>query len=122
MQSSLYASVPRLCLAGGLSGTFPVTDQVGSGILRARRSEVNTPPMLSGQCGIILAAFPASAFPQSISSPLGGQDCLCSSASILLCLPKLTTFCFARMQPGQIPSWMELTFPPDLLDSFLRMV
>lgn len=78
--------------------------------------------MLGGQCGITLGTLPASAFLQSISSPLGGQDCLCTSASILLCCPKLTTFSFARMWPGQIPSWMELTFPPDLLGSFLRMV
>lgn len=79
-------------------------------------------PMLSGQHRITLGALLASAFPQSISSPPGGQDCLCSSASILLCCPKLTTFSSTRMQPGQIPSWMELTFPPDLLGSFLRVV
>lgn len=46
---------------------------------------------------------------------------VCSSASILLCCPKLTTFSSTRMQPGQIPSWMELTFPPDLLGSFLSI-
>jgi len=72
--------------------------------------------------GLTPGSFPAVAFPQSISSPLGGQHCLCSSASILLYCPKLTTFSSARMQPGQIPSWMELAFPPDLLGSFLRMV
>lgn len=33
----------------------------------------------------------------------------------------MSTFSSARMQPGQIPKWMELTFPPDLLGGFLRM-
>lgn len=79
-------------------------------------------PMLSEEHGIALGTTATSAFPQSISSPLGGQDCLCSTASILLCCPKLTTLLSTRMQPGQIPSWMELTFPPDLLGSFLRIV
>lgn len=78
--------------------------------------------MLSGQHGITLGVLPASAFPQSISSPLRGQGCLCSRASILLCCPKLTTFSSSRMQLGQIPNWMELTFPPDLLGSFLSIV
>lgn len=39
---SLYASVPRLLPVGGLSGAFPVTDHLGSGVLRAE-SGVNPP-------------------------------------------------------------------------------
>ena len=43
MGGSLYVSVPRLLPAGRLSGAFPVTDHLGSGVLRAGRSGVNTP-------------------------------------------------------------------------------
>lgn len=39
-------------------------------------------PVLGGQHGITLGALPAGAFPQSISSPLGGQDCLCRCAAV----------------------------------------
>lgn len=48
----------------------------------------------------------------------GVQQCIHPA---VLSFPELTTFSSTRMQPGQIPSWMELTFPPDLLGSFLSI-